>query len=358
MPDFKVYHVRGHNVGQSLAQMLKRIMSNKSWGEIKRMVMARKVEVNGNLCTNEQRILRANEIVRIHAESLPPPPDEKRLVIRYQDEHLLVVEKPAGVTTLRHREEQHWDEKRKNLQPTLEELLQRIISQHGVSRMPGRGAGKAGGGHPLQKSRKNLHNKISRGKVQLKVRPVHRLDRETSGLMVFALSPQAEQKLTQMFAKHKIERAYLAVVHGKIDKPRTIETKIVRNRGDGLRGSLPPGKDAEDAKVAITHFKPVGPVGRDYTMIECRLETGRTHQIRIHLSEIGHMLAGEEVYTRPLGGEPRKDESGAPRHALHAYKLAFRHPITDQQMTFEQKLPSDLRKWMNRIEKQAKEQAS
>lgn len=352
MSDFKLYHVRGHNVGMTLAQMLKKILANKSWQEIRQLVIARKVEVSGNLCTDETRRLKANEIVRIHAESLAKPPDEMRLVIRYQDEHLLVVEKPASVTTLRHREEAHWDEKRKNRQPTLEEMLQKLISQHGVSRMPGRGAG-----HPLQKSRKQLNNKINRGKMQLKVRPVHRLDRETSGLMIFALSPAAEQKLTQMFSKHKIDRAYLAVVHGTIDKPRTIETKFTRDRGDGLRGSLPQGKDAEDAKVAITHFKPVGPVGTDYTMIECKLETGRTHQIRIHLSEIGHMLAGEEVYTRPLGGEVRKDESGAPRHALHAYKLAFLHPIIDQQMTFEQKMPTDLRKWISRIEKIAEEQA-
>ncbi len=356
MTSFKLYHVRGHNVGQTLAQMLRKIYAAKSWQEIKQLVITRKVEINGNLCTDETRRLKAGEIIRIHEQSLAKPPDEQRLIIRYQDEHLLVVEKPAGVTTLRHREEEHWDEKRKNRQPTLEEMLQKLISVHGVSRMPGRGAG-----HPLQKSRKELNNKINRGKAQLTVRPVHRLDRETSGLMIFALSAAAEQALTQLFSKHKIDRAYLAVVHGIIDGPRTIETKFTRDRGDGLRGSLPQGKDAEDAKVAITRYKPVRPLQGgalgDFTLIECRLETGRTHQIRIHLAEAGHMLCGEEIYTRPLGGEVFKDISGAPRHALHAYKLAFSHPITQQPMTFEQKMPSDLGRWIARIEKALEEQA-
>ena len=342
--EFKTYHVRDHNVGQPLSAMLKRIYAGKSWNEIRRFITTRRIQINGNLCTDEARRLKANEVVRIYGESLDKPPDEQKIIIRYQDEHLMVVEKPAGVTTLRHAEEKHWDEKRKNHQPTLEELLQRLIDRDGLSRMPGRGAG-----HPLQKSRKQLQHKVNRGRAKIRVRSVHRLDRDTSGLMIFALSVPAEQALVRLFSKHIIKRAYLAVVIGAIDAPRTIETKLVRDRGDGLRGSLPSGQDSPDAKPAITHIKPVRRIG-DYTLIECRLETGRTHQIRIHLSEIGHRLCGESTYIRPLGGEAAPDQSAAPRQALHAYRLAFDHPLTQTPLNFEMKMPPDLQRWLNKLE--------
>jgi len=346
MTQFKLYHVRAHNVGQTLADMLRNVYAGKSWGEIKQMVRGRKVEINGNLCIDETRRLKPGEIVRVHGESLAKPPDEQHINIRHQDEHLLVVEKPPGITTLRHREEQHWDDKRKNRQPTLEELLQKVISLHGVSRMPGRGAG-----HPLQQSRKQLNRKIVRGQAKLKVRAVHRLDRETSGLMIFALSPVAEQALVKMFSSHTVERAYLAVVHGEVSSPGRIESMLTRDRGDGLRGSLPAGKTTDDAKAAVTHYKPIRRIGPLYTLIECRLETGRTHQIRIHLAEAGHMLCGEEMYTRRQpGAEIVQDVTQAPRHALHAYKLSFAHPVTGERLTFEQKMPVDLAKWMKKLE--------
>ncbi|MGC4032820.1 MAG: RluA family pseudouridine synthase [Tepidisphaeraceae bacterium] len=341
---FKTYEVRKNNVGQPLSAMLKRIFADKSWGEVKRLVTSRRIQINGNLCTDETRKLKAGEIVRIAQESLDKPPGQEQLIIRFQDEHLLVVEKPAGVTTMRHAEERGWDEQRKNRQPTLDELLQKMIDKDGIAKMPGRGAGaKQANAH------KQLDRSLRRGKTRLKIRPVHRLDRDTSGLMVFALSPAAEQELVRGFSKHKYQRAYLAVVHGKIESPRTIETNIVRDRGDGLRGSLPQGETRDDAKPAITHIKPVKSIG-EFTMIECRLETGRTHQIRIHLSEIGHRLCGETTYNRPLNGQSLADSSGAPRQVLHAYRLGLEHPITQQPMNFEMKLPRDLQKWLKRLE--------
>jgi 23S rRNA pseudouridine1911/1915/1917 synthase len=342
----KLYHVRAHNVGQTLAQMLRNIYHDKTWAQVKQMVLSRRVQVNGNLCVDETRRLKADEIVKISAESMDKPPDAQRINVRYQDEHIMVVEKPPGITTQRHREEQHWDDKRKNRQPTLEELLQQIVHTHGVSRLPGRGAGSV-----LQKQRNQLNQKINRGKMQLKVRAVHRLDRDTSGLMIFALSTTAEQALVKRFAGHEIERAYLAVVHGVIDAPGTVTSHLVRDRGDGLRGSLAPGRADNDAKIATTHYKPVRSIDGKYTLIECRLETGRTHQIRIHLSERNHVLCGDDLYTRPrVGDEPVIDTSNAPRQALHACKLAFDHPITDQRMTFEQALPTDLRKWLKKLD--------
>ena len=341
--NFKVYHVRQGNVGEPLATMLRRILPGRSWSEVKKVVIGRKVQVNGNLCTDETRRMKAGDIVKIFDEAMARPVSDEHLVIRHQDEHVIVVEKPAGLTTQRHVEEAHWDDARKNRQPTLEELLQRIIDRHGVSRMPGRGTN-----NKLAEDRRQIDKRFQKQELKLTVRAVHRLDRDTSGLMIFALSHAAEQKVVQMFAAHSIQRAYLAVVAGQIKGPQTIKTKITRDRGDGLRGSLPPGKDAADAKDAITHLKPVKALG-DYTLIECRLETGRTHQIRIHLAEIGHILAGETTYNRPLGCEPIPDKSGAPRQALHAYRLEFDHPITGERMKFEQKMPPDFRKLVKRL---------
>jgi len=339
----KTYHVRQGNVGEPLSTMLRRILVGKSWSQVKQFVISRKVQVNGNLCTDETRRMKAGDIVKIFDESLAMPVSDEHLVIRYQDEHLMVVEKPAGLTTQRHIEEAHWDDARKNRQPTLEELLQRIIDRHGVSRMPGRGT-KSG----QAEQRRQIDRRFQKNEIKITVRAVHRLDRDTSGLMIFALSHQAEQVLVKQFSAHKIERAYLAVVAGQITGPGTIKSKITRDRGDGIRGSLPPGKDSADAKEAITHYKPVKALG-DYTLIECRLETGRTHQIRIHLAEAGHPLAGETTYNKPLGGQPIPDKSGAQRQALHAYRLAFDHPITGEPLRFEQKMPPDFRKLVKRL---------
>lgn len=348
---FKVYHVRERNVGQTVGQMLRSIFAGKSWGEIRRLLDSRRVQLNGNLCTDDARRLKPNEVMRIYDDSLAKPPEEADLNIRFRDEHLLVVEKPAGITTLRHAEEEGWDDKRKSKQRTLDELLQGIIDREGLRALPGRGAGTA---QPFQKQRKQLAARMQAKKTRVKVRPVHRLDRDTSGLMIFALSPAAEQALVKLFASHTIERAYLAVAHGHVQS-RTIESDFTRDRGDGLRGSLPPGKTDPGAKHAITHIKLIRHIGAPgdsaYSLIDCQLETGRTHQIRIHLAEIGHMLCGEKVYTRPQpGADPLIDRSGAPRHALHAYRLAFTHPITGKPHTFESKLPRDLHRWLNKLE--------
>jgi 23S rRNA pseudouridine1911/1915/1917 synthase len=175
--------------------------------------------------------------------------------------------------------------------------------------------------------------------------------------MVFARTAEAEQKLIRMFAKHDVQRAYVAVVHGRLEE-QTIDTWLVRDRGDGLRGSVrnvTEGIPADaGARRAITHVRPMeyvasphSPAG--YTIVECRLETGRTHQIRIHLSEIGHPLCGEKVYTHALGAKPIDDASGAPRQALHAAELAFVHPLTNQPLRFRMALPADLKEWLLKL---------
>src|SRR5260370_30835296 len=145
------------------------------------------------------------------------------------------------------------------------------------------------------------------------VRAVHRLDKDTSGLVVFARTPAAERSLGLQFRGHLTGRRYLAVVRGRA-KPGRIESCLVPDRGDGRRGSSPvPGT----GKRAVTDVKVLEDLG-SYSLIECRLETGRTHQVRIHLGEAETPICGERVYDRPPHGQPLSDGSGAARLALHA----------------------------------------
>ena len=119
----------------------------------------------------------------------------------------------------------------------------------------------------------------------------------------------------------------------------TIRTQFVRDRGDGRRGSI----DEGEGKLAVTHVTPVEHFADAYTLVECRLETGRTHQIRIHMAETGHMVCGERVYCQTRRGGA-KDESRVPRVMLHAADLGFVHPVSGEQLAFTSPLPADMRK--------------
>lgn len=332
----RTFHIRAVLNGQSLASAMKRLLPQQSWSEIKGLIGSRHVHVNGNLSVDEGRRLKTGDVVKVFEHPRAAPPTDQDVRVRYIDEHLVVVEKPAGVTTLRHAEERDWPNRHKDRMPTLENMLQRVVARRGAS-------------VPLSKRPGSIHQ----ARRPPQVRPVHRLDRDTSGLMIFALSPKAEHALVRMFKGHEIDRRYVAVVHGH-PGPQTIETALVRDRGDGLRGSSPRGKNDPEAQRAVTHVKRVERVG-DYAIVECRLKTGRTHQIRIHLSETGHMLCGERTYTRATpAARPVPDRSGAPRQALHSAELRFAHPVTDKPMHFRSPLPHDLSQWLERLRREAR----
>ena len=169
---------------------------------------------------------------------------------------------------------------------------------------------------------------------------VHRLDRDTSGLMVFTRSALAKRELAARFRAHDIERTYLAIAHGAVRAAKA-ETDLVLDRGDGLRGShgrfrrtgAPPPREA---RHAITYVRPLEAL-HGATLAECSLETGRQHQIRIHLAELGHPLVGETVYIRDYDG-PR---IGAARVMLHAHVLGFAHPRTGVPLSWTRDPPGD-----------------
>jgi 23S rRNA pseudouridine1911/1915/1917 synthase len=176
--------------------------------------------------------------------------------------------------------------------------------------------------------------------VDAKLGVVHRLDRETSGLMVFARTADAKRVLAAQFRAHHIDRIYHAIAHGAVTATR-IETYFIIDRGDGIRGSYghfrrPKGDTPIEAKRSVTHIRPIAGLA-GATLVECRLETGRQHQIRIHMSELGHPLVGERVYIRDYAGA--RIESIRPM--LHARTLGFMHPRTAERIWFQREPPDD-----------------
>jgi 23S rRNA pseudouridine1911/1915/1917 synthase len=165
---------------------------------------------------------------------------------------------------------------------------------------------------------------------------VHRLDKDTSGALALARSPEAVRAFQALFRAHDIERQYLAVVEGSVARAEgTIDMALVTDRGDLRRGvARHPG----EGRPAITHYRLIERFGPVASLLACWLETGRTHQIRIHLAEIGHPVVGDAVY-RPRN-QPRTKARFA-RQALHAQTLGFLHPLTREHVHVEAPLPHD-----------------
>jgi 23S rRNA pseudouridine1911/1915/1917 synthase len=344
----------------ALAAALKAIVKDCSWGQAKKWLLNRHVQVNGNLCLDAARRVKEKDVVKVWHQPLAKPIEPSDLRLAYWDEYLLVVEKPAGVTSVRHFEERKISTKRRQLQPTLEELLPPVLAKVQHLRWPplppkGMNRGRLESKQPFN-TRHIQNSKLIPPEMQ--VYPVHRLDRETSGLMLFARTRASEQKLTAMFRQHTIEREYVGVAIGQVEA-QTIRSQLIRDRGDGHRGSAQ-GDVVEDGQEAVTHIISVEHIAAPgaatgdaagYSLIRCKLETGRTHQIRIHLSEAGHMLCGDKIYNRTSDGRIMIDRSGAPRHALHSDRLAFKHPFSGETMQFNMPMPRDLASWLARLQK-------
>ena len=223
--------------------------------------------------------------------------------IVYEDEHLLVVDKPAGLVV---------HPARGHREGTLSQLLASVA---------------AGGPEP------------ERAGI------VHRLDRDTSGLLVVARSEQAHGRLQRALAQRKIEREYFALVHGRPPaRTGTIEAPIGRDPRERTRMAV----DGAHPREARTHFAIERSLGA-YTLLRLRLDTGRTHQIRVHLQAIGHPVVGDPLYGRH-GGIGTPEELGLERQFLHAAKLSFRHPVTDEPVELVSALPADLRTALRRAE--------
>ena len=317
-PPLPPFTVAPQEAGHTLAKVLRSRLGGPSWNEVRKLIAARRVKVGDAICSDDARRLKEDEAVVLleHPKPLPRVAHPNRLVVRHLDEHVVVVEKPAGVNTVRHPAELKWSEERRQLDPTLEDLAQWSVARR------------------LERDPKQLP----------RLRIVHRLDKETSGLLVFGRSVLAERELGLQFRKHTVVRRYLAVVPGLLTD-RTIRSNLIPDRGDGRRGST---KLPDVGKEAVTH---VGVEERlpHHSLLSCRLETGRTHQIRIHLSEAGHPVCGDKVYVKKASGDVFEDISGAPRLALHATELGFQHPANGGHLHWTMPLPGDLQKFVARL---------
>src|SRR5262249_52545910 len=219
--------------------------------EALRALRDRQVRICGGVCADPERRLKIGQQIQLdgqtHEPAKPRLPEIARCInVRYSDEHLVVVEKPAGLTTVRHAHEVEMLGKRakKFLPPTLVALWPAALE----------------------------HRRGEPSRVKGRIRAVHRIDKETSGLVVLARTQEAESRLGKQFRAHTIGRKYLALVRGRAKDSR-IESYFVPDRGDGRRGSS--GTTA--GQRAITHCRVVESLG-DFTLVECRLQTGRTHQ--------------------------------------------------------------------------------
>jgi RluA family pseudouridine synthase len=165
---------------------------------------------------------------------------------------------------------------------------------------------------------------------------VHRLDEHTSGLLLVALNEHSQKHLKDQLYEHTVERRYLALVHGQPQRERwTVESELIRDRGDGLRGSRN-SEEQPAGKRALTHFQALERLGRNAALVEASLETGRTHQVRIHLAESRYPVLGDPLYSHP------RARQAAPRLALHAAVLEFTHPATRARRRFVAPLADDL----------------
>lgn len=268
---------------QALLDALARLFPESSKTTLRQMLQGGRVRVNGEVEKNARRELDTDDLVEIGQKAVAPvlPPG---LAILHEDDDVLVVLKAHGLLTVATERER---------ETTAQAYLNVYLKSKGGER----------------------------------VHVVHRLDRETSGVLVFAKHFEAREALKEKFAAHDIERVYVAVIEGELDPPRGTFRSHLRERKDLRMESV----DAHpDAKLAVTHYRTIETNGR-FSLLEIRLETGRKNQIRTHLAEAGHPVVGDRLYgstINPLG-----------RLGLHAKLLGFDHPATGKRLVFTAPVP-------------------
>jgi 23S rRNA pseudouridine1911/1915/1917 synthase len=305
--------------GERLDRVLANHMTDLSRSRLKSLVLAGQVTIDGAPVLDPGRKVRADDAIAITVPA--PEPAEPRaepipLSIVYEDDAIIVIDKPKGLVV--HPAAGNWTGT----------LVNALIAHCGDS-LSGIGGVRRPG-------------------------IVHRLDKDTTGLLVVAKTDRAHRKLAAQFADHgrtgALERAYLAFVWGVPARPKgTIDKPIDRHPHARDKMAVRPS-----GRTAITHWEVLERyAGADQkgvaSLVECRLETGRTHQIRVHLAAIGHPLLGDSVYgpgfktkASQLPGRARDALAALDRQALHAHILVLEHPVTGELLHFRSELPADL----------------
>ena len=328
----EIIEFRAETKGETILAHVRRYMPGElSWSAARKIIGHRRVAIGGVPCFDEARRLSPGEVIQVHERSLRPSPDDSDVEVLFVDTEMIVVEKPPGMISIRPKTEKDWSSQRRNLHPTLDECVARLVGDHAAKR----------------KSDRRRRNRMP------KLFPVHRLDRDASGLMVFARTKEAQLHLIEQFSSREALRIYLAIIAGRIEpslEEFDVTSTLVKDRGDGVRGSG--ADDSEDGKWARTHFRSLR-ASSNYTELLCRLETGRTNQIRIHLAEQYQPICGDRKYRGPYNknlaeGEGRGHEldssvlSELSRLALHSAVLELDHPQTGKRLRFEKDWPLDI----------------
>ena len=254
---------------------------------LRRMLQAGRVRINGRLVWNAKQPVEAGDDVTVADPVVPQAARPASLRVVYEDDDVVVVDKPAGLLT---------------------------------STVP-------------REPRPTLLAEV-RGHLKGRIGLIHRLDRDASGLLVFSKTHEAYRSLKQQFFDHSVERVYTAVVEG-IPTPRAgrIESRLVERADGTVYSARRPG----EGEKAVTHYETVDTRG-GRSLLRVTLHTGRKHQIRVHLSERGTPIVGDKMYAKPAGGGLKKGEA-APRLMLAATRLSFTHPRTGRPLTFELPVP-------------------
>ena len=284
--------------GLRLDQALARLLPQHSRSRLQAWLRDGRISVDGVCSLDAKRKTWGGERIEVSVAAdpseLPAAAEDIALSILYEDDDILVINKPVGLVV--HPGSGNW-------QGTLLNALLHHAPQ--LAAIPRAGI-------------------------------VHRLDKETSGLLVVAKTLEAQTDLVRQLQARTVKRHYLALVHGVVPRDGVVDAPIGRHPTQRIKMAVVSvelsGKEARTHYVAQERFA-------DATLLECRLETGRTHQIRVHMSSIKHPLVGDPVYGRRGGGSPLF--AAFPRQALHAWRLALLHPRTHQEMSWEAPLPED-----------------
>ena len=293
------------HAGWRLDRALADAVPTLSRERLKALIRSGAVEAEGKAVRDPATKVRGEESLRV---AVPEPrqahnePQDIPLTIAFEDEHLLVVEKPAGLVV--HPAAGNFDG-----------TLVNALLHHCGGSLSGIGG-------------------IARPGI------VHRIDKDTSGLLVVAKTDVAHEGLAKQFAAHSIDRRYLAVVSGVPKAAEgVVDAPLARSASNRKKIAIVEGGRG---KRAVTHWRRLTVLG-DAALVECRLETGRTHQVRVHMASIGHPLVGDPVYGRSgkTHGKILK-ELQFHRQALHAAELGFTHPVTKLRLSFSSPMPPDM----------------
>lgn len=311
MSDTFTVTARDEDQGIRLDKLLSLGDSGLSRSRLKALIEGGSVFCAGQTITDPSVRVKPGQQFSIEipeAEDYEPQAENIALEVVYEDDDLLVINKPAGMV----------------VHPAAGNYTGTLVNAllyHCAGSLSGIGGVKRPG-------------------------IVHRLDKETSGLMVVAKNDIAHVSLSEQFAAHSLERAYQAVVWGV---PNPKEGRIEGNIGRSPQNRKKMAMVKSGGKTAVTNYRYIKAVGTFASLVECRLETGRTHQIRVHMSEKGHTVVGDALYGRTpsrvlrmLSSEQKAEFSQFTRHALHAYIIGFLHPRTKEFLRFENNLPIEI----------------